>query len=203
MILNNRKTGWANQSAPGVEVVTSDEFPDDSADKIQKAHTVLTQLTGSGLMAMASLGLATGVNIQATNNDSTIANAEVNAALGVGNGNTAITSTANETSDPKIVEGQPSCTILVHNMYDKDEETDEDWYNDIKEEFLEEASNYGTIAKHADGEPCVLVMHDKPGGMVYAKFDSLEMAKSCAEALTGRWFDKRQLRVEYIKQYPE
>lgn len=197
------KTGWANQSAPGVEAVTSDEFPDDSADKIQKAHTVLTQLTGSGLMAMASLGLATGVNIQATNNDSTIANAAVNAALGVGNGNTAITSTANETSDPKIVGGQPSCTILVHNMYDKDEETDEDWYNDIKEEFLEEASNYGTIAKHADGEPCVLVMHDKPGGMVYAKFDSLEMAKSCAEALTGRWFDKRQLRVEYIKQYPE
>merc|ERR1711862_350395 len=116
---------------------TSDEFPGDSADKIQKAHTVLTQLTGSGLMAMASLGLATGVNIQATNNDSTIANAAVNAALGVGNGNTAITSTANETSDPKVVGGQPSCTILVHNMYDKDEETDEDWYNDIKEEFLE------------------------------------------------------------------
>lgn len=153
-------------------------------------------------MAMASLGLATGVNIQATTNDS--AEAAVNAALCVPNESNVIASPTSVSSDPKTVGGkEPSCTILVHNMYDKDEETEEGWYNDIKEEFVEEASNYGILAKNAQGEPCVLVMHAQPGGMVYAKFESLEMAKSCAEALTGRWFDKRQLRVEYIAQYPE
>lgn len=198
--LFHRKTGWANQPAPGVDAVTSDEFPDDSADKIQKAHVVLTQLTGSGLMAMASLGLATGVNIQATDTIASSAEAAVNAALGVANENPMVTS---PTSASPALEQTPTCTILVHNMFDKDEETEEGWHNDIKEEFEEEASSYGTLAKNQIGEPCVKVMFDKPGGMVYAKFETADMAKLCADALGGRWFDKRQLCVEYVEEYPE
>jgi len=145
---------------------------------------------------MASLGLATGVVITPAVDDMTT-NTALNAALGDYN-----TSPNSASSESKVVTGTPSCNILVHNMFDKDEETDPGWRDDIKEEFVEEASNYGTIAKQ-DGKPCVIVMHDKPGGMVYSKFETVESAKSCAEALCGRWFDKRQLRVEYVDQFPQ
>jgi len=163
-------------------------------------------------MAMASLGLATGVTItpsavdgaQASSAIESTAEAAINAALGVPTTDNTITSpTSISSDDPKIVKGTPSCIILVHNMFDKDEETDEGWQDDIKEEFVEESSNYGAISKNTNtGEPCVLVVHDKPGGMVYAQFETIDMAKSCAEALTGRWFDKRQLRVEYVSEFP-
>jgi len=144
---------------------------------------------------MASLGLATGVTITSTGED--IMEAAVNTALEADN------ASLNSTSSEKLVTGTPSCNILVHNMFDKDEETDCGWPGDIKEEFVEEASNYGTIATNTDGSPCVIVMHDLPGGMVYSKFENVDMAKTCAEALSGRWFDKRQLRVEYVDQLPQ
>lgn len=162
-------------------------------------------------MAMASLGLATGVTITASATDGaqastaieSTAEAAINAALGVSTtDNTSTSPTSTSSDDPKVVKGTPSCIILVHNMFDKDEETDEGWQDDIKEEFVEESSTYGTLSKNEDTGACVLVVHDQPGGMVYAQFETIDMAKLCAEALTGRWFDKRQLRVEYVSEFP-
>lgn len=85
----------------------------------------------------------------------------------------------------------PTLHLLVHNMFNKDEETEEGWENDIKEEFLDECSKFGKI-EHAK------VMHKEPGGKIYATFVDPEGAKNCAENLAGRWFDKRQLRVDYM-----
>ena len=42
------------------------------------------------------------------------------------------------------------------------------------------------------------VVADEPGGKIHARFDSVEAATQCAQNLAGRWFDKRQLRVEYV-----
>jgi len=94
--------------------------------------------------------------------------------------------------DAKEIKGMPTLNLLVHNMFDKDEETDEGWQDDIREDFEEECSKYGKIQK------CV-VMHLEPGGKIYVSFDTEISAKKSALALAGRWFDKRQLRVEYIK----
>mmetsp|Transcript_10787 Transcript_10787/g.13371 ORF Transcript_10787/g.13371 Transcript_10787/m.13371 type:complete len:189 (+) Transcript_10787:338-904(+) len=184
---------------------------------------VLTQLTGSGLMAMASLGLATGASSTDTNavveqaftyptaapqqdHIASAAAAAVNAALGIGtsatkeasNGKTAgdtnppaVTQTAD--SDPKEVRGTLSRKIMVHNVFDKNEETEEGWEEDIKEDFEEECSKHGTIKT-------VKVESEKEGGIIYVLFDSVDAATACAKALAGRWFDKRQLKVEYVPE---
>ena len=39
--------------------------------------------------------------------------------------------------------------------------------------------------------------HTLPGGMVYVKFKDEADAAKCKVALAGRWFDGRQLVVEY------
>lgn len=87
----------------------------------------------------------------------------------------------------------PTLHLLVHNMYDKDEETEAGWEAEIKEEFLDECSKFGKI-EHAK------VMHTEPGGKIFATFADLQGAKTCAENLAGRWFDKRQLRVDYMPE---
>ena len=87
----------------------------------------------------------------------------------------------------------PTRHLLVHNMYDKDEETEQGWHVEIKEEFLDECSKFGTIV-HAK------VMHLEPGGKIFATFSDLQGAKNCADNLAGRWFDKRQLFVDYMPE---
>lgn len=95
--------------------------------------------------------------------------------------------------DAKIVGriDRPSNHILVHNMFDKDEETEPGWEEDIKLDFEEECAQYGKISS-------VVVMSKEVGGKIYATFDTVDGAMSCAKNLAGRWFDKRQLRVEFV-----
>lgn len=125
------------------------------------------------------------------------AEAAINAALGVPSAQTATTATASSPvasePDPKKIIGAESPTkqIIVHNMFDKDEETEEGWEEEIRQDFEEESSKYGKIQS-------VIVMSKEPGGKIYASFQTVDGAKSCAENLAGRWFDKRQLRVEFV-----
>ena len=88
---------------------------------------------------------------------------------------------------------RPSNHILIRNMFDKDEETDEGWEDDIRLDFEEECEQYGKISK-------VLVVADT--NLLYATFDDANGAINCAKNLAGRWFDKRQLRVEFVDSIP-
>eukprot|EP00593_Proboscia_inermis_P001865 CAMPEP_0171293158 /NCGR_PEP_ID=MMETSP0816-20121228/1303_1 /TAXON_ID=420281 /ORGANISM="Proboscia inermis, Strain CCAP1064/1" /LENGTH=240 /DNA_ID=CAMNT_0011763701 /DNA_START=846 /DNA_END=1568 /DNA_ORIENTATION=- len=105
---------------------------------------------------------------------------------------------ATATTETTEVTGILSQNLLVHNMFDKDEETEEGWERDIHEDFEEECSKYGAIKQ-------VTVEHLKAGGMIYARFETADQAQKCATALQGRWFDKRRLRVEYVTDelFPE
>lgn len=96
-----------------------------------------------------------------------------------------------EKDDPNAVIGTPSKNILVRNMFDKDEETEEGWEEDIKLDFEEESSKHGNIIS-------VKVMSKEVGGKIYSSFETQDGARACAENLAGRWFDKRQLRVEFV-----
>lgn len=87
----------------------------------------------------------------------------------------------------------PTMHILVHNMFDKDTETEPGWEKEIKEEFVEECSKFGKILR-------VVVMSKEPGGKIYASFHSVSGAQSCASSLAGRWFDKRLLLVEFVTE---
>jgi RNA-binding protein 39 len=262
------KTGWANQNqqspasiASGCTIVTSDQFPEGASDLVQKALSVLAQMTGSTPVAA---GPQPNFFAAATSNSgtggsnpmslATMAEQELDKAMGLAGTPTAPTTSVSNQGIPTVAEARasmaaggtgsmgatvaearaslaadvaarqlaaatsaaavaaaaetraapvakssligntdngPTPHLLVHNMYDKDEETEDGWEIEIKEEFLDECSKFGKI-EHAK------VMHKEPGGKIFATFVTLEGAKTCAENLAGRWFDKRQLRVDYM-----
>ncbi len=183
----------------------TDQFPDDANEKIQKVNAVLTQLTGTSLTtmigrvdpsaheALLAAGPAGALVIMPSAQLASVADAALDMALGV-----TPTVAATVVADAKVVgrSNQPTPHILVHNMFNKDEETDPGWDNDVKLDFEEECAQYGKIT-------CVVVMSKDPGGMIYASFDSVEGATNCAKNLAGRWFDKRQLRVEFVDSIPD
>ena len=224
------KTGWANQTStiPNVEIVKSDAFPDDAAERTQKAYSVLAQLMGT------NISLATA----ATNNSASVSMAAedaINAALGIpstgqSTGGSLVPTVADvsanlstplgltsasfasseqasapetyaapiatsslESVDNNVIGGSESPTrnLLVHNTFDKSEETEAGWEEELRQEFMEEVSKFGTVAD-------IVVMSAEEGGKIYVKFDKVESAQNCASKFAGRWFDKRQLRVDFI-----
>lgn len=203
-----RKTGWASNAPATAEVITSEEFPEDYAERIQNANAVFEKINGTGLVTV-SLNIlppsfvntsATGANSSVVVNPvQSVAEAALNAALGLGSSvppvSTISTSfTATKAATPTAIKTvSPTQHILVRNMFDKDEETDDRWWDDIKEDVEEECSKYGKVTN-------VVVMHTIPGGMVYVSFEREDMAKAAATALEGRWFAQRQLHVEYVSK---
>ena len=114
----------------------------------------------------------------------------------------AVAPPAASAAAPAVVEAtvigrleKPSQHILVHNMFNTDEETDPGWETDIRLDFEEECQQYGKITS-------VIVMSKEPRKKIYASFESANDAKKCAKALAERWFDKRQLRVEFVDSVP-
>jgi RNA-binding protein 39 len=184
-----------------VEVVTSYEFPDDAPTRIQAAHLALSQLADSPPIVLSS-------QIDAT------AEIAINAALGLAppvalelppaplgvvapppvTPHVAV-SVEPQVADAKVIGGadSPTTAILVRNMFDKDEETEPNWEEEIRLDFEEECSKYGKLVK-------IVVMHKEEGGKIYAAFETIDGAKTCAFNLAGRWFDKRQLRVEFVPE---
>ncbi|GKY97363.1 hypothetical protein MPSEU_000694700 [Mayamaea pseudoterrestris] len=214
------KTGWGNQVG-GASVVTSEEFPPDAAAKTQAAYSVLKQLNMGQAVAMvgqvakttvsangivratvpqpgtvaearaslAAAAAATTVPPAAMVPAAVLAPNAANQSAGAAGGAPLGDASAKEIGNAE----HPSRHILIHNMFDKDQETEPGWEGEIKEEFISEAKKFGIL------ERCV-VMAKLPGGKIYASFMLLEGAKTCASTLAGRWFDKRQLRVEYVSE---
>jgi RNA-binding protein 39 len=196
------KTGWASQiSTTGVPVVTSDEFPPGAKEKATNCYQLLASFTmgvditkGAGTakratapaMTMAPSRILTVADARAS-----LANAAATAAVVAAVNLPPEFDTAPDDDATKVGNAHaPTKNILVHNMYDKDSETTAGWEKELKEEFEEECGKYGLTG--------VVVMYKEPGGKIYASFDSIKGAESCACSLAGRWFDKRQLRVEYV-----
>ena len=178
----------------------------------------MVQLTGTGLATLGGKAVsAATLGVLPTSQLQSVAEAALEAALG---GATIPTATLPVTAaisqpaavlqptvasatvapaavDATVVGGvdNPTKHILVHNMFNKDKETDPGWETDIRLDFEEECQQYGKIVS-------VIVMHKDPGGKIYATFESEDGATKCAKNLAGRWFDKRQLRVEFVDSIP-
>ena len=210
-------------SGAGVVEARSDDLPPDADRKLREANTVMVQLTGAGLAdleahrasvadAASAAGRASELVAAANLGDGqleSVANAALDAAFGglpapapavapgaaAGASPGAKSGGAAAEPDAKVIgrADRPGRSILIHNMFDKDEETDEGWEEDIRLDLEEECGQYGKIAR-------VVVMSAEPGGRIYASFGSEDGAAKCAAALAGRWFDKRQLRVEFVDE---
>ena len=211
------KTGWANQSSsiPGVTLDTSDDMPSDATERAQKALARLAELTGSSSSGAdvsaaisataikaidAAMGGATESSAQSDHAAETTAQSKASLAAEQSSQSTAekshtvaTSAASSETKASNIRGDEPTQFILVHNMFDKDEETEVGWEKDIKEEFEDECSKFGKITS-------VVVLSNEVGGKIYAAFEKVEAAELCATNLSGRWFDKRQLRVDYIEE---
>lgn len=181
------------------------------------------QLTGTGLATLGGKAVsAATLGVLPTSQLQSVAEAALEAALGGATIPTATlpvtasisqpaavlqpavasTTVAPPAAAPAVVDAtvvggvdNPTKHILVHNMFNKDEETDPGWETDIRLDFEEECQQYGKIVS-------VIVMHKDPGGKIYATFESEDGATKCAKNLAGRWFDKRQLRVEFVDSIP-
>jgi hypothetical protein len=214
------KTGWASQVVPGANVVTSSEFPGDATIRTQQAYQVLAQLTVGVpaaviLSSLVSSASTTGAAKALNSASKTIAASSSGAEMGdrqtrgsrvptvaearAGVLSAPTISVAASPSQPKVAQpvtvklgnaDDPTEVIVVHNMFGSNE-SEEDM-KEIHEEFDEETSQYGLIESVLE-----------KGGKIYARFSNLEGAKTCAGVLQGRWFDKRQLYVEFIKDMPK
>lgn len=193
------KTGWANQIAPSasIEITKSEEFPTDASIKTQRAYHILAQLN-LGVPVSTIMGTSkekaptTSRPAAGIKHIPTVAEARASLAAPI----TTLAPVAAPNDDPTKIgrSDQPTTCILVHNMFDKDKETEPGWDEEIRQEFEDEATKYGTVSR-------VKVMSQEPGGKIYASFATIEGAQKCASVFAGRWFDKRQLRVEFVDDF--
>jgi len=201
------KTGWASQTStvPDVEIVTSEELPSDAAERIRKAMVVLAKMSGSNdatiaataerALEAAMMGGANSATPSAITTSTLPTVDDGGAHLGSENHvDTVVPAAVESPPTVKLIGGEehPTKNVLVHNMFDKDQESGDDWPVEIKEDFEEECSKFGTITS-------IIVMSKEVGGKIYASFETVEAATLCANNLAGRWFDKRQLRVDFMR----
>jgi len=188
-----------NSTNDGSHAMALAEQELDKAMGLISASTAVSSLTpeistvgeARGSMAASGTGALGGTVAEARASlAADVAARQVAAAAAAAETNAGVSTMSNFIGN---TDNGPTEHLLVHNMYDKDEETDDGWEIEIKEEFLDECSKFGKI-EHAK------VMHMEPGGKIFATFANIEGAKTCAENLAGRWFDKRQLRVDYMTE---
>ena len=89
------------------------------------------------------------------------------------------------------IAGVPSACFMIRNMFDAAAEGEDDWDESIKEDVSEECSKYGVV------EHCH-VEKNKPGGIVFLKFNSLNASFLAANDLNGRFFGGRMLTVTFL-----
>lgn len=81
--------------------------------------------------------------------------------------------------------------LQLENMFDKDEETEATWVEDIKNDVKDECLKFGPVDK--------VVVHSKSDkGHVYVSYHSLSNAQNAHASLSGRWFGKKRIVVNYL-----
>lgn len=87
----------------------------------------------------------------------------------------------------------PTTCLLVRNMFDPATETEPEWDIDIREDVRDEVTQYGTLQHiHVDDK--------HPAGCVYLRFGQVDVATKVLNVLQGRYFDGKQLVVEYLPE---
>jgi len=92
--------------------------------------------------------------------------------------------------------------VVVKNMFDAAQETEEDWDLDIKMEIEEECSKLGS-------EPVHVFVDKNSQGLVYLRFKTVADGQAVIKDLHGRWFAQRQITAEcvseatYTAKFPE
>jgi RNA-binding protein 23/39 len=90
-----------------------------------------------------------------------------------------------------LIQGTPSRTFVISNMFDLAKETEPNWDEEIREDVTEECRRFGAV-------DLVYVEKRKPGGLVYVKFPHVDSAVKSAQNLHGRYFAGKMITVAYV-----
>lgn len=83
----------------------------------------------------------------------------------------------------------PTACVLIKNAFDPAEENEPSWDEDIRGDIREECSKFGDV---------LFVHVDKDSrGFVYLKFSDPQAAVAAQKALHKRWYNQKQLYVEF------
>lgn len=77
--------------------------------------------------------------------------------------------------------------MVLKNMFTAAIETDMNWDIDIQEDVKSECMKYGPVLH--------CFVHKQSDGDVYLMFEDVQSCRSAADAMNGRWFNKRQIQV--------
>ena len=131
-----------------------------------------------------------GVSLKTKGSDAHAKRTELMAKLAA-RGGAAVEKKAVEEEEvvEKVVAATPR--FIVHNCFDKDEETDDNWWLEIKEDMHDEGGKFGNV-KEVD------VKHLEAGGKVVIEYETVQMAEAAVAVFHDRWFGERQLKCEYL-----
>ena len=83
----------------------------------------------------------------------------------------------------------PTTCVLVKNAFDPSQETDPSWDEEIANDIRDECSKFGQV---------LFVHVDKDSrGFVYIKFGDVQAAIAAQKSLHGRWYNLKQLCVDF------
>lgn len=89
------------------------------------------------------------------------------------------------------VSGELSTCFVMKNMFVLEEETEEDWAENIKDDVTVECEKFGAVLHcHVEDR--------RPGGLVFMRFPAPEDASAAANSLNGRWFAGRMITVDFM-----
>ncbi|KEY67420.1 hypothetical protein S7711_05948 [Stachybotrys chartarum IBT 7711] len=101
-----------------------------------------------------------------------------------GNGEHATLKPRTETKPLPVNVNMASRCVVLHNVFDPDEETEENWVKDLEDDIRQEAEvKYGHVVHISVDE------HSK--GDVYLKFDKVQGGENAIKGLNGRFFGGR------------
>lgn len=91
---------------------------------------------------------------------------------------------------PRVQNPTITKNVLLTNMFNPEEETEEGWENDIEEEVGSECSKFGKILS--------VVVNKNSKGFVYIKYESITSAQAAIAALNGRFFAGKRITASFV-----
>jgi RNA recognition motif-containing protein len=159
-------------------------------------------LMGNTLYIRRSAGIMPVYSITSTTSSSTNINGNINLSMTTMNFNPMGTTSGIPSSNDEIIkqrENNPSKVICFKNMINLKEIEDEDEYDDLYDDVMEECKNYGKVIQVKIPRPD---SHETITGLgkVFVEYATRDGAAFAKEHLQGKNFRGRKVEVVYFPE---
>ncbi|KAI7866205.1 hypothetical protein BDF14DRAFT_1728935 [Spinellus fusiger] len=91
-----------------------------------------------------------------------------------------------------VIPVSASRTVMLNNMFDPSEESEQDWVQDLGTDVKDECLHFGQV-NH-------IYVNEDSMGEIFVKFGTVDAAERSVKALNGRWFGGRQITAAFISE---